>query len=262
LNDLKGAHVLVTRPAHQAENLSNLITRRGGIAIRFPTLEVVAAGDSGNIRNILANPDRFQWLVFISANAVNFALKANGGKIDRMRPVRIAAIGRATAQALDNAGLPADLVPEDGFNSEALLSMPQMRLQTGQRCLIVRGQGGREELADALRNNGVDVEYLEVYKRIIPDIDKSQVELLLADNKLEFITITSGEALQNLLVMVDKAYHQALFAISLVVISDRIRILASRMGFNRITVTDNPSDAAILDTVTTIIKMGESGRSE
>lgn len=262
MNDLKGARVLVTRPAHQAENLSKLITQRGGTAIRFPTLEVVAASDYSDTGNILANLDRFQWLVFISANAVNFALKANGGKIDRIRPTRIAAIGHATAQALEIAGLPVDLIPENGYNSEALLSMLQIQLQKGQRCLIVRGQGGREELADTLRKKGVEVEYLEIYKRRVPDIDKSQVELLLTHNNLEFITITSGEALQNLLIMLGKAYHQSLFALPVVVISDRIRNLASRMGFNRITVADNPSDAAILDTVTTIIKTGESGRSE
>jgi uroporphyrinogen-III synthase len=253
LNTLKDAHILVTRPAHQAENLCRFITQRGGIAIRFPTLEIEAANDCDNTKHILANLNKFQRVVFVSANAVNFALKANGGKIDLFNSTQIAAIGRATAQALEFAKLPVDLIPADGYNSEALLAMPQMQMQKGQRCLIVRGQGGREELADALRKKGVSVDYLEVYKRIIPDIDKTPVTSLLTHNKLNVITITSGEALENLLTMLGKEYHQLLFAIALVVVSERISNSASLMGFKQIAVTDNPSDSAILDKVTTLI---------
>jgi uroporphyrinogen-III synthase len=131
--------------------------------------------------------------------------------------------------------------------------MPQMQMLKGQHCLIVRGQGGREELADVLRKKGVTVEYWETYKRIIPNIDNSPVTSLLSQNKLDVITITSGEALENLLTMLGKEYHRQLFAIALVVVSDRIRNFATQMGFKRIAVADNPSDSAILDTVTTLI---------
>jgi uroporphyrinogen-III synthase len=247
---LNGARVLVTRPAHQAENLSRLIAERGGSAIRFPTLAIAAMDDSGTIKNTLAHLDRFQWLVFISANAVTMhSYYMDGGKINQFKSAQIAAIGQATAQALAQAGLPVDLVPASGYNSEALLAMPQMQQIGGQSCLIVRGVGGREELASTLRSRGANVEYLDVYKRIIPDIDSSHLFLLFAQDKLDVITITSGEALQNLLIMLDKDYHQSLFAVPLVVISDRIRQIAAGIGFKRIAVTNSPSDMAILETV-------------
>ena len=253
----------MTRPAHQADNLCRLITELGGRAIRLPALELVAVNDSsGNQAQWLVNLDKFQWLVFISANAVNFALKANDGKIDLLKSTRIAAIGRATAQALETAGLPADLVPGDGYNSEALLSKLRTRMRPGQRCLIVRGRGGREELARVLRENGVQVEYWEVYERIMPAVDVSEAARLIERNQLEFNTITSGEALKNLLMMFGETYHQALFAVPLIVVSQRIGDVACQLGFKRITVTDNPSDAAVLKALTTIIKTGESGRSE
>jgi len=63
-------------------------------------------------------------------------------KIEQFKSVRIAAIGKATAQALALAGLPVDLVPESGYNSEALLAMPQMQQINGQRYLIVRAKVG------------------------------------------------------------------------------------------------------------------------
>jgi len=249
---LNGACVLVTRPEHQAGNLSRLIEQRGGVAVRFPTLEIVSRDDD-RIKSTLANLDGFQWVVFISANAVNFALKANSGKIPRTKSVRFAAVGQATAQAMKMAGLPVDLVPEYGYNSEALLEMPQLQQVEGQNCLIVRGEGGREQLATTLRSRGAEVDYLEVYKRIIPRMDSSPVVELLAQHRLDVITVTSAEALQNLSLMLGEKNNKLLSLIPLVVVSDRIRCLAADMGFNRITVTDSPIDTAILETVITCV---------
>jgi uroporphyrinogen-III synthase len=254
---LNGAHVLVTRPAHQAENLSRLIDERDGVAVRFPTLAIAALDDACLIQSTLAHLDRFQWLVFISANAVTMhSYYSVDVKIKQFESVRIAAIGKATAQALALAGLPVDLVPENGYSSEALLAMPQMQQINGLRYLIVRGKGGREDLATTLRSRGAFVEYLDVYKRIIPGIDSSQVSLLLAQDKLNVITITSGEALQNLLIMLEEKYHQRLIEVPLVVVSNRIRQIAADLGFKRIAVTNSPSDAAILETVTMCVTGG------
>lgn len=251
MNRLKNAQILVTRPAHQAKNLCQLISQWGGNAILFPTIEIVATGDILNTQSVLANLKKFQWLIFISANAVNFALQANGGKIGNIKATRIAAIGSATASALETANIPVDLLPANGYDSEALLA--NLEIQQGQHCLIVRGQGGREELADTLRKRGVNVDYLETYKRTTPNSDKSPVISVLTRHKLDVITITSGEALENLLSMLGEDYHHLVFAVPLVVISERIRTIAAQRGFKRIAVTKNPSDSAIIDTVITII---------
>jgi uroporphyrinogen-III synthase len=242
--------VLVTRPEHQAENLTRLISQHDGIAVLFPTLAIVAMDDSRRIHDKLAQLDKFQWLVFISANAVRMhSYYADSDKIKQLKSLRIAAIGKATAEALQRVGLPIDLVPVHGYSSEALLEMPQMQMMQGQNCLIVRGEGGLEELATALRTRGACVEYLDVYKRIIPDIDCTKVALLLQHEELDVITVTSGESLCNLLVMVEQKHHHQLIEIPLVVISNRIRQIAADLGFKRIAVTTSPSDEAILETV-------------
>ena len=221
------------------------------MAVRFPTLDIVAVDDACKIQNMLAHLDRFQWLVFISANAVTMhSYYADGVKMGQFKSMRIAAIGKATAQALALAGLPVDLVPESGFSSEALLAMPQMQQMKDQNCLIVRGEGGREELATTLRSRGANVEYLDVYKRTIPNIDSSQLCLLLAQNKLDVITVTSGEALKNLLIILKEKHHHQLFEVPLVVVSNRIRQIAADMGFKRIAVASCPSDVAIIEAVT------------
>lgn len=260
-NALQGVHVLVTRPTHQAENLCQLIEQQGGIAVRFPTLEVVGINPKPDNQpdnlSIATNPlpklSNLHWLLFISANAVNFALKANGGKIAQLKAMQIAAVGQATAKALQKAGLQVNVLPKAGFDSDALLAMPELQQVNGQNILIVRGLGGREELANVLRSRGANVDYWEVYQRIIPDVDNAEVVSLLEQNKLDVIVITSCEALQNLLTMLGTAYTRPLTTVSLVVISDRIKRLAVEMGFTRVAVTEYPSDSAILDAVCVVI---------
>ncbi|MEI8208632.1 MAG: uroporphyrinogen-III synthase [Methylococcales bacterium] len=247
---LKGAQVLVTRPVHQAENLSSLIEEQGGIAVRFPTLAIVPVDDASAIKHTLAQLDSYQWLVFISANAVTMhSNHSDNDKIKKFKSARVAAIGHATAKALVKAGWSVDLTAGSGFDSAALLAMPEWQQITGQRFLIIRGQGGREELATVLQSRGATVDYLAVYKRIVPDSDRSQVQSLLEQDKLDVITITSGEALQNLLVMLEKCFQERLFDIPLVVVSNRIGQIAAETGFKRIAVTHSPSDSAILETV-------------
>lgn len=267
-NALNGAHVLVTRPEHQAAYLCQLIEQQGGVAVRFPTLQIV--GIDASLHNHPANKSiatnspfnlsNYCWLIFTSANAVNFALKANGGKIAALKGSKIAAIGQATARELELSGLHGTLIPKAGFDSESLLAMPQMQDIAGQEILIIRGHGGREELATVLSGRGANIQYWEVYKRVVPDIDSSEVVGLLEQGLLDVIIITSYEALQNLLAMLGEIYKKSLATIPLVVISDRIKRLAIEMGFTQVAVAECPSDSAIVDTVRALINGEKSDR--
>lgn len=259
---LNGLRVLVTRPAHQADNLCRLIEEHEGTAIRLPTIEIVANAEASKIATVLKSCEKDQWLVFISANAVNFALSAISGKIDQLNGAKFAAIGKATAKALNLAGLSVDLLPDQGYDSEALLAMPQLQAISGQKMLIVRGAGGREELFDALLNRGAEVEYLDVYRRIIPNIDCSSVIKMLSRKQLGAVTVTSGGALHNLLAMLGEHYHQCLTALPLVVVSARIARIADDIGFKRIFVADSPTDTSILDTLIMCTTGEQSDRSE
>lgn len=257
---LNGINILVTRPAHQAINFCRLIEDHGGNAISMPTMAIEKIDDDKEIINSLGHLFRFDWVIFISANAVNFALRANSGKIPELMNVRVAAIGQATADALRDAGLPVHLVPERGYSTEDLLAMPQMQNIKDLGFLIIRGVGGREQLASLLVSKGAkSVEYLEVYKRVLPSIDCKPATLLLAEKKLNVITVSSGEILQNLLIMVDEKYHAYLLTLPLVVVSDRIRQMAITMGFKRIVMANSPSDKAQLEAVIMCVTGENSG---
>ncbi len=252
-------NILVTRPKNQADNLCKLIEQIGGTPVRFPVLEIIPVEPLDEIKKTLNSLDQYQWLFFVSTNAVNFALRANNGRIGNLQHVRIVAVGQATAGALRNAELNVDLVPEQKYNTEAILAMPQLQELNGQSCLIVRGQGGRELLAQTLEERGAQVYYLEVYRRILPETKSGYVEKLLHQKQLDVITVTSGEALNNLLILLNSNVHQQLLATPLAVISQRIGKLAVERGFKQVFVSEKPADTAL---VKAIVNGEKCGRSE
>lgn len=248
----ENARILVTRPRHQAGPLCRLIEERGGIAVPFPALEIKGLPLQLTHQELLAHLKQYDWVFFISANAVNFALLANNGKIVKPAGVRFAAIGRATAKALHKAGLKVDLLPEKGFTSESLLSAASLQNLQGISCLIVCGRGGRDLLAATLLARGAIVDCLEVYCREKPVADPAPVKKLLTEGHLQATIVTSGEALQNLLEMLGNEASRPLRRVPLVVISNRLEGLAAAKGFKIIAVSE-PSDEVVIETLTELL---------
>jgi uroporphyrinogen-III synthase len=115
--------------------------------------------------------------------------------------------------------------------------------------LIVRGAGGRDLLADNLRERGARGDYLEVYKRVMPVADNSGlIGEYLRHKALAAILIYSGDALRNLLQMLAKEdIKKNLLNTPLLVISQRVQELAKKIGFKNIIIADQASDAAMIN---------------
>jgi len=245
---LQGVGVLVTRPAHQADSLCELIRQQGGTAIRFPVLEIRPPADPKNLMQVIARLEEFDWAVFISANAVNRTLEHLAGKRDWPKSVRIAVIGKRSADELKRFGLTADLVPQHKFNSEALLALADMQEVGGQRMVIFRGNGGREMLADTLRKRGATVEYVEAYRRVRPHSDSSELLQRWRQGLVNIVSVNSAESLKNLVVMLGKAGESLLTGTPLLVVNERMLALAEELEFQYPpVVADNATDRAVVD---------------
>ncbi len=245
-----GFGVLVTRPAGQAENLCRLIEDGGGTAIRLPLLEIETVAGGGAHR--LGRLDDLDWLVFTSANAVRSAFALRGPQWLEGNRAKTAAIGQATAQALEEKGVAVDLKPKQQFNSEALLAEPAFAAVSGRRFLIVRGVGGRELLAETLRERGGLVEYAEVYRRRPPKPDDLPGLLALwRAGGIGAVTITSSEALANLAHLMAGSDLELLLRTPMVVIGERLGKQAREQGYAQVIATE-AGDAAIFDAVARI----------
>jgi uroporphyrinogen-III synthase len=218
---LTGLSVLVTRPATQAEVLCTAIASVGGEATALPAIEIEPLqGDPVSACDLA---------VFVSVNAV-----AHGAHLlPRGTDMRVAAIGKATAAALAQARLPANIVPEGTFDSESLLAHPQLQLSAGARVVIVRGVGGREVLHQTFAAHGMAVESREVYRRVAPRVDPQRVDAIeaqWAEGGIDVVTITSVETLNNLLGLLSDRGRALLRRSALVVASRRIMDAAVNTG--------------------------------
>lgn len=218
---LAGIGVLVTRPDHQAESLAKAIEAAGGRAIRFPAIEILPRPAEA----IAADAARLQQpdiVIFVSTNAVRYGL-------DCAAPARIAAIGPATAAAIEASGRPVDIQPEGGFDSEHLLVEPELNDVAGKVIRIVRGQSGREMLASTLLARGAAVEYLGVYTRRAPRPDSAALAHLEAawrNGKIDVVTVMSVETLVNLLSILPDECRKRLRETPLVTPAQRVIIEA------------------------------------
>lgn len=240
--DLKGVGVLVTRPTAQAEGLCRLIEHAGGRAIRFPAIAIQPVEDPGPARHLLAQS--WDLILFISRNAVEQSLPLF--PMARL-PVQglLAAVGRATSHALTAAGRTPDLMPEGRFDSESLLGLPQLADLKGKRVLIVRGLGGRTLLGDTLIERGAELAHAEVYHRRLPDADPAAL-LASWEKRVQLVTATSGEVLDNLLKLLGPEGRALLLATPLVVVSARTAQSATRLGFARVELAERAADEAIV----------------
>lgn len=246
-----GFGVLVTRPVEQAEGLCRLIEAAGGRAIRLPLLDIepVAAGEPGPAK--LHCLGRTDWLIFVSANAVRCAFALLGPQWLHASPPKIAAIGQATANELLVRGVTVDLRPKEQSNSESLLAQAEWMDAVGLRFLIVRGRGGRELLAETLRERGGTVEYAEVYRRVASTFDAQPLLADWREGKIAVLTMTSGEALTNLSRQIPDSDRALLRETPMVVIGGRMARQARELGVSRVFEAE-ASDADIVDTVARI----------
>lgn len=235
---LKGVRVLVTRPAHQAENLCRMIEAEGGSVVRLPLLTIEPASQSAEARRQLAAPAD-TW-IFTSANAVRHAQALASGAW----PARLAAIGPATAAALAAAGHAASAAPLTGSSSEALLELPELRAPAGARLVVVTGEGGRDLLERELAARGASVERAEVYRRVPLPYPPDAVASAL--RKSDVIVITSGESLQHLVRLTPEGTRATLLKKALVVPAARVVEVARELGFHQPPRLAEPmSDAAL-----------------
>lgn len=227
---LNGRGVLVTRPAHQAAHLAELIIIAQGKPVLFPVLEILDAADLQPLYALIDRLDSFDLAIFISPNAVNKAM--NLIKSRRELPVRlkIAAIGRGSSKELKHFGVSGIISPSARFDSENLLEMPQLLDVAGQHIVIFRGDGGREVLGDTLTERGASIEYAECYRRSRPDASASGLLRQWSRNEINAVTITSSEALRNLYDMLGKLGRQWLKTTPVFVPHPRILEVVQELG--------------------------------
>jgi uroporphyrinogen-III synthase len=201
---LHGIGVLVTRPEQQAMPLCRLLEIQGAVTFRLPALDIKPRERGRALAARLGALENFDLIIFNSANAVRFG----AALLDQKRDLHLAAVGPATAHALNQAGYRVAVQPAAGFDSESLLAHPQLEHVAGRRILLVKGGGGRELLEQELQRRGAQVVCAQVYDRVPSEPSESALAALeaqFAARAVHVITATSVEIALNLLKIASPA---------------------------------------------------------
>ena len=247
---LQGCSIVVTRPTGQAEELLAMLEAAGAQAVHFPVIEIRAVEDQQGLIDTARSLESYDLAIFVSRNAVNYGIEIiRQARRDNGWPsgTRIAAIGSGTAHELEKAGLNVDISPSSIASSENLLNEPGMKDVAGKRILIFRGNGGREKLAEVLRQRNATVNYFECYRRKLPEQDAQTLSTLWHRNAIQGIIVTSSEGLKNLYQMVKPEDIPRLNETPLYVITSTMVELSRKLGYKQMPVLmPSASNADIL----------------
>ncbi|WP_405381247.1 uroporphyrinogen-III C-methyltransferase [Phascolarctobacterium sp.] len=197
---LFGKTVVVTRARAQASVLTQKLEALGAKVVEVPAIKIVPAADYAPLDSAIAHLADYRWLVFTSANGVEFFFQrlAKEGKDTRaLAAVKVAAIGSATADELRAYGVTADLVPS-AYKAEELAEALAGQVAAGDKILIARAKVAREVLPVALRQLGAQVDVCTAYETV-SDCDNKEELLAALAQKGTVVTFTSSSTVTNLL---------------------------------------------------------------
>lgn len=202
MNQLAQRRILVTRTRHQASGLAAQLEALGATAILVPTIEIVSPESYTALDAALARLDTFDWLIFTSANAVEvFGQRRNPA----IAAKRIAAIGPATACAMEEMGLKPDLLPPHAVAESLAAELTPYAAHS--HMLLVRAAEARDTLPETLQAAGAVVTIAEAYRNRVPPDAIPALRAIFAspDTWPDAITFTSTSTARNLLSLLDAA---------------------------------------------------------
>jgi uroporphyrinogen-III synthase len=237
--------VIITRPLAQADALARQVAALGRAVRVLPLLEIHPLADPACLLAVLADLDRYALVAFVSPNAID-ACFAHLSAWPVGLPIAVMGEGSRAALAAHgvtsaNARIISPQDPERTDSSTLLAALDVAALH-GKQVLILRGESGRELLADALRAAGINVVQVAAYRRAAPVLtDALRAELMvLLDCDNDWI-VTSSEALRILMQLVqqldDEQYVVKMRHQHLIVPHARIAETAQLLGFDNLTLT-------------------------
>jgi uroporphyrinogen-III synthase len=194
---LAGRRILVTRTRDRAEGLVDSLHAAGASLAVVPLITTVPIADPEAIARIAAEVGAApapRWVAFTSATAVRLVLGAAG--VAALTGMSIAAVGPATAAALEALGAPADLVAVD-HDAAGLATAMLDRGLAGASVWFPVAEGARGGFAESLREAGALVTVQQIYRSVMPGSAPERLRAALAGG-IDAITLTSGSTARNL----------------------------------------------------------------
>lgn len=248
--------VLVTRPAAQAAEWVAQLAAAGIAAESLPLIGIAAPADAAAVASAWHGLARQTLVVFVSPNAVEQFFAARPPAVSWPTRTRAGSPGPGTSAALRAHGVPAASLVEPAadaaqFDSEALWVQLARDDWRGAAVTIVRGDGGRDWLAETLRTHGATVDFVAAYRRMPPVLDAdgaARLDRALAEPAQHLWFFSSSEAVEHLASLDPAARRRAASALAT---HPRIAATARAAGFTQVREC-RPTPAAVIACIQSI----------
>ncbi len=196
---LAGKTVLVTRSTEQSKIFIDLLQAKGAVVLEMPALEITPPASWDGLDQAIDRLSEFDWLILTSANGVQYFLErliSLDKDIRSLAGVKIAVVGKKTAQFLQNRGVKADFIPPN-FIADALVSHFPDSLE-GKKILFPRVEtGGRDLLVKELTSQGAEVMEVAAYQSASPKDIPPLAWQALESKQVDIITFASSKTVTN-----------------------------------------------------------------
>jgi uroporphyrinogen-III synthase len=203
---LEGLQILVGRARHQARALSSALRELGAEVLEIPFIEIRKPKSYKIIDGALKNLESYDWLILTSVNGVEMVwerLNKLHITITKPKDLKIAAIGPATASAIEKRGVKVDVTPNK-YVAEFVVKSLRTRVQ-GKRVLLARAKLARDVIPTELRKLGAHVDVVEAYETVMPLSSRKRLIAALSGKttRPDLITFTSSSTVKNFIALND-----------------------------------------------------------
>ena len=245
---MTGWRLLLTRPAAESAQLAASLAAAQVFSCSLPLLEIEALSETPEQRALILALERYCAVIVVSKPAARLGVQL----LDRYWPqpplaTKWFAVGAGSAGILTEHGLTVSF-PACADASEALLDMPELAAALAvhsPRVLIMRGEGGRELIAERLRGQGVTVDYLQLYRRNLPAYGSAALLELVMAQRLNALLASSGAGLTHLIQLAGADWPR-LAQLVLLVPSARVAEQARAAGAENVVDCRGASATALL----------------
>jgi len=241
---LEGKRVLVTRPKERVEELCFLLEDEGAEVVSLPLLELRPPEDARPLAAAAESIQRYRWVVFASASAVDAFMEAlrEAGTLGRMGVVRVAAVGPRTARTVESYGLKVAVEPAEATGLGLFEAMKD-DLQPEDEVLLPAAEEGRRELELALREHGVRVTRVTAYRTTPAELSAEMQEELRAAPP-DVVLFASPRTVE---VFVESAGRERLGQAKVVAIGPTTSGALARLGVEVAAVAERPTPEGLVD---------------
>jgi uroporphyrinogen-III synthase len=196
---LAGRRIVLTRATGQSSQFAETLRGLGAEPIVCSAISIVPPADWGPLDALLDAlahaADRQRWLIFTSVNAVRAVferLAALHLPAERVTQGQVAAIGKATARVLREAGIEPDFVPSSSVAETILAEIGDV---AGRTIFLPQADIARPTLAEGLAAQGALVQAAVAY-RTVPDPQAAELAALLRGKNIDAVTFTSSSTVR------------------------------------------------------------------